>query len=395
MFSSITDGTNPLGVDVAHNKAATSDLLRLAGLPGAIQSWATSPEEAVKAAKGLGYPVVVKPSDQEKGEGVYADLRNEASVIKAFKLTQEVSKNILIEKYFEGFTHRLTVFQGKVIRVTKRVAGGVVGDGVHDVATLVEYWQIDKDNLRRSRRLGKVLLSVDEEATEMLMQHGLKTSYVPAKGEYICLRRRDNINTGGTNEYLKLEDVHPDNLRLAQDAAGLLRLDFAGIDLIITDITSSWFDVGGMICEINAQPQMGTTNNEEIYQDILLQLLGERSRIPARLIICPAEETLRQQIIQKYLAVDAGNGLSDQSGIWVDHQKVTQSFSSGFFAARALFFRPDINDAICLMTPIEIASNGLPLNHWDSLTIEYSEKMQPQERDALDIAKTFLKGHVN
>jgi cyanophycin synthetase len=252
--STITDKTSPIGANIARNKEFTASLLRLMGLPGARQIRVSSAEEATEAAVRLGYPVVVKPADQDRGIGVNADLRNEASVIGAYQEARAASDHILVEKFCNGFTHRLTVVEDEVVRVTRRIAGGVVGDGKHSVAELVTLWNQDEENQRRSRRLGKVLLSLDAEARDLLAQQEVDESFIPEAEQYIRLRRRDNINTGGTNEHLQPDAIHPDNLRLAIDAARILGLDCAGVDLIIDDIQKSWQETEALICELNAKP---------------------------------------------------------------------------------------------------------------------------------------------
>jgi len=62
-------------------------------------------------------------------------------------------------------------------------------------------------------------------------------------------------------------------------------LDLAGIDLIMPDIASSWLEGGAIICEVNGQPQIGSSTSPGIYQRILEELLPGQRRMPLVLVI--------------------------------------------------------------------------------------------------------------
>jgi cyanophycin synthetase len=244
------------------------------------------------------------------------------------------------------------------------------------------------------RRLGSSPLQLDDEALGLLRQNGLEASYVPAAGEYVRLRRRDNINAGGTNEDVDLGAVHPDNLRLAVDAATLLRLDFAGVDLIMDDISISWFDAGALICEINAMPQMRATSDPAIYERLLAEFMPGEVRVPARLFVCPGDDAARRAALHRALGLDQYNGVADRSGLWVDGARATARFDEGLSAARALLMRKDVRGAVCLMTPKEILGLGLPVNRWSSVVFAASEEFSAQERALVSQVRVLLRDSV-
>lgn len=393
MDSTMTDMTPAIGANLAKQKHATAAILRSSGLPGGVNEVVKSAQEAVTAAARLGYPVVVKPADREQGVGVCADIRDEASVAQAYEAAREASPTVLVEKWAPGSTHRLTVFNGKIIRVSRRIAGGVVGDGVSDIAALVEGMQQHHQHLSSKRRLGKVLLAVDDEAIGLLKQNGLTERHVPKAGEYVRLRRRDNINAGGTNEFLALAAVHPDNQRLAIDAARLLRLDFAGIDLIMRDISRSWFGTEALICEINAQPQMGGRTQPGLYEGVLAELMGDNRRIPAHLLVCPADEARQRAALDHALGLVAPNGVSAKGGLWIDGTRSTAAFDNGFSAAQALLRRTDVRNAVCLVTAAEIARLGLPLDRWDRIEFVDHEVIGKEHAALLARVQAMIRGH--
>lgn len=393
MESTLTDATPALAMRIANSKHATARVLRSGGLPGGDNHIVTSAEKALEAAHKLGFPVVVKPMDLQQGTGVSADLRDDASVLHGWEVARAASPNVLVEKWAPGFTHRLTVFNGRVIRVTRRIAGGVVGDGVATIATLVDAQQQSEMLQRGLRRHGRVLLDLDSEALDLLRQNGQSSSDVPKAGEYVRLRRRDNVNAGGTNDNLTLDDSHPDNLQLAIDATALLRLDFAGVDLIIEDIGVSWMETGALICEVNGQPQLGIRSEPKIYHHVLNELLGDDPCIPARLAICPDDAARRQSAFEQMRREGESNGFSSQAGLWIDGRLATGPFADGFVAARALLRRSDVHAAACLMTIDEVSLMGLPLARWDRIDMVDRAAMIAKDRALVARVTDLVRPH--
>lgn len=388
--STITDQTSFLGAMTAQNKQRTARMLRQAGLPGGENRIVNTADEAVNVARSFGFPVVVKPTDQEQGNGVMADLRDENIVRAAYEAARKVSNNILVERHVNGFTHRLTVMHGKVIRVTKRIAGGVVGDGVHDITELVALLQKTPEYQRRVQSMGKQLISLDDEALSLIKQYGLKPSHILDPGQYLKLRRRDNVNAGASNQPYDLSRIHPDNIQLAIDAAALLRLDLAGIDLIIEKIEHSWRNVEALICEVNARPQIVAPEDPLFYDGILKEIMGEQSRIPLHLVVIPANPGLRHGLILKWLRHATGNALSDATGVWINGTPATRGFDNGYKAAMAMLARTNVREAVCLMSLDDIRRHGLPANQWNSVHVETRAIFSEEERSSMKQTLSLL-----
>ena len=82
---------------------------------------------------------------------------------------------------------------------------------------------------------------------------------LPAFGQALVDAGYTLLSTGGTA--IDLTDVvHPDNREMAVRAAQAIGLDVAGVDFITPDITRSYRDVGGAICEVNAAPAFACTS---------------------------------------------------------------------------------------------------------------------------------------
>ncbi len=284
--SSFTDRTSKISTGLARDKLLASDLLRRCGLPIAAQSIARSEEEAVDCALRIGYPVVVKPVDLDGGVGVRADLGDEDEVRKAFRAAVEKSERVLVEKHVSGKDYRFQVVNGEVHGVVERSAGGVIGDGRRTVGELVESQNLERRTAKDDRRYLHPII-IDDEAHGQLKRQALTVDSVPEETRFVKLRGACNVAGGGIPRIVPTNEIHPDNLELAIRAARVLRLDVAGIDLLIEDVGRSWTEGESHICEVNAQPQMFST----FHKPMLLQLFrGRPLRIPVVLLLGSASE---------------------------------------------------------------------------------------------------------
>jgi cyanophycin synthetase len=372
LSSTFTDRTSAIGANLARDKAQAAAVLRRQGLPGPRHRLARSAAEAVAAAAQLGYPVVVKPADRDQGIGVAAGLRTPGAVEAAFAEAAGHSSRILVEKHFEGRDYRLTVFEGRVIKIAGRVAGGVVGDGLSTVAELVAASQGSEVMQRRARERGRQLLELDREALELLAEEGRSAASIPAPGEYLRLRRRSNISAGGQSVPVALGQAHPDNLRLAVRCAAALGLDLAGIDLIVEDIGQSWLQTGALVCEVNAQPQIGLGATPQVYEEILAAMVRGRGRIPVLLVVGEApdaEEALRA-LAARMSGQDGPNLVcASRAGLRAGGQALSAAFDGGFGAGRAALSDREADAVAMAMTPEELLRSGLPSDRFELLVL--------------------------
>ena len=112
---------------------------------------------------------------------------------------------------------------------------------------------VDRVNEDPRRGIGheKVLtrLVFDHQALRLLEQKGYDEESVPPDGEVVYLRSTGNLSTGGTASDVT-DLVHPDNRDMAVRAAQAIGLDVAGVDFLTTDISRSYKETGGAICEV-------------------------------------------------------------------------------------------------------------------------------------------------
>jgi cyanophycin synthetase len=236
-----------------------------------------------------------------------------------------------------------------------------VGDGTHTIEQLVE--EVNSDP-RRGIGHEKVLtrLTFDHQAETMLARKGYTSQTVPDAGEQVFLRSTGNLSTGGTATDVT-DVVHPDNVEMAVRAVKAVGLDIGGVDFLTTDITESYKDVGGAICEINAAPgfRMHMAPSEGRPRDVagpVMDMLfppGTPSRIPIAAVTGTNGKTTTARMLA-HIHKLAGHhvGLTSTDGVYIDGQRTVSGDMTGPVATRMVLRDPSVDVAV-----LEIARGGL------------------------------------
>ncbi len=251
--ATMSDRTGILGVELASDKESTKRILNNAGVPvpqGTVISYLDELEEAIAFVGG--YPIVIKPLDGNHGRGISIDIRNWEEAETAYDRAREVSRALIVERYYVGRDHRVLVVDGKVVAVAERVPAHVVGNGRNTIQELIE--ETNKDP-NRGEGHDKVLTNIELDRTsyQLLERQGYTLESVPPRGEICYLRATANLSTGGI-AVDRTDDIHPENVWLAQRVAKIIGLDIAGIDIVTPDISRPLREVNGVIVEVNAAP---------------------------------------------------------------------------------------------------------------------------------------------
>jgi cyanophycin synthetase len=185
---------------------------------------------------------------------------------------------------------------------------------------------------------------------------------VPADGERVFLRSTGNLSTGGTATDVT-DVVHPDNVEMAERAVKAIGLDVGGVDFLTTDITESYKDIGGAICEINAAPgyRMHMAPSEGRPRDVAgptLDMLfppGSPSRIPIAAVTGTNGKTTTARMLA-HIQKLAGHhvGLTSTDGVYIDGQRTVAGDMTGPVATRMVLSDPNVDVAV-----LEIARGGL------------------------------------
>lgn len=363
---SAVDGDAAFGMLLSHDKHATAAMLRRAGLPAAEHVLVASAEEAVAAAGRLGWPVVVKPVDRDRGEGVVAGIRTNEELRAAYDAARRLSSRILVERHVAGVCHRLQVIDGRLQFVSKRLPKGVWGDGVHTIADLVAEagrLELEKPPWKRLKPF-----PTDDRARAALAAVGLTFGSVPATGCFAPLRDIQSTAEGGVVEDFT-DRVHPDNAAAACRAARLFRLDVAGVDMISVDITRSWRETGAIINEVNFSPLLGVTDRAGAASRTLVAgLVDSDGRIPVDVFVggAAALDTARRHLA----AAPSGHVLTSHA-ITLDAGGSERPMTADglFERCLALLMDRDVTGIIAVVQTDEWLETGMPVDRFTSLVV--------------------------
>ena len=361
--ATMTSKTGALAVDIASDKDLTTKLLGSAGLPVPKQETVRGPEDAVAAARRIGFPVVVKPLDGNHGRGVCLDLQSDDEVREAFATAREQSRRgtVIVESFVTGKDYRCLIVGGRMQAIAERVPAHVVGDGEHTVTELVEITNADP---RRGVGHEKVLtrIKVDGAAQALVREQGFEMDAVPPAGTMVKLALTGNMSTGGISVD-RTFDAHPDNVEIAEEAARMVGLDVAGIDFICPDIASPVRETGGAICEVNAAPGFRmhthpTIGEPQFIAKPVVDLLfspGAPSRVPIVAVTGTNGKTTTSRMIAHIMkGVGRKVGMTSTDGIVVDERLVFKADASGPKSARMVLQNPRVDFAV-----MEVARGGI------------------------------------
>ncbi len=361
--ATITSQTKHIAVEISCDKEDTHNMLNDLGLPVPQQRVVYSPGEAVRAAKRIGLPVVVKPLDGNHGRGVSINLTQDDQIETAFAEARAQSKSraILVESFVTGMDHRMLVVNGELVAVAKRVPGHVIGDGKSTIAELVEMVNADP---RRGIGHEKVLtnLDLDAQAERLLQEAGHTAVTILPAQETFFLRSTANLSTGGTA--IDMTDVcHPDNKDMAERTIKAVGLDVGGVDFLTADITRSYKEIGGAIVEVNAAPgfRMHVAPSEGKSRDVsgaVIDMLfpkGTQSRIPIGAITGTNGKTTTSRMLA-HIMKSSGKivGMTSTDGVYVDGKLTVKGDMTGPASAQMVLRDPSVDFAV-----METARGGL------------------------------------
>ncbi|MEP7032419.1 MAG: cyanophycin synthetase [Actinomycetota bacterium] len=361
--ATITSKTSALAVDIAGDKKLTNQLLAAAGLPVPRSEVVRTEDEAVTAARRIGFPVVTKPLDANHGRGVGLDLKTERTIRTGFKRAVLEARRgiVVVESFVTGNDYRVLVVGGRMVAVAERVPARVEGDAKHTVRQLVEITNRDP---RRGIGHEKVLtkIKIDEAAEELVKKQGHGLDDVVPKGEFVKLAATGNMSTGGIS-IDRTWEAHEENVEIAEEAARVVGLDVAGIDFLAPDITQPVRETGGAIVEVNAAPgfRMHTHPTEGEPQYVAKHVIDglfpptTPSRIPIVAVTGSNGKTTTVRMISHIFKL-MGNevGMTSTDGVYIDDRLVKRIDASGPKSAQMVLQNPRVDFAV-----FEVARGGI------------------------------------
>jgi cyanophycin synthetase len=366
--ATITSETKHIAVEISCDKEDTHNLLNDLGLPVPQQMMVYSERQAVRAAQRIGHPVVLKPLNANHGRGVSINLTTDDEVVTAFGEAQQhgTSRAVLVESFLTGYDHRMLVVNNELVAVAKRVPGHVIGDGIHTIEQLID--TVNQDP-RRGVGHEKVLtrLELDTQAKRLLDEAGYTQDHILDKDQAFYLRSTANLSTGGTA--IDVTDiVHPDNRDMAVRAIRAIGLDIGGVDFLTDDISKSYKEIGGGICECNAAPgfRMHVAPSEGKSRDVAGKVMdmlfptGSKARIPVAAITGTNGKTTTSRMLASIMK-SAGyhTGMTSTDGVYIDGHLTVKGDMTGPTSAQIVLRDPSVDFAIMETARGGIVKRGL------------------------------------
>jgi len=370
--ASVTGQTSLVAAELAQDKSQAKRLLAEAGLPVPRGAAVRTAEEAIRAARRLGYPVVIKPLDGNHGRGVTTGVAGEVNVQAAFAAAAKHGRSVIVERELPGSDHRILVVGGKMIAAAERVPAQVIGDGFHSVEQLIGF--LNEDPRRGSGHENMLTRIVPDAAMVALLARDGKTmASVPMAGEQMRLRQTANLSTGGTA--IDCTDiVHPYNVAVAEQAAAVIGLDVAGIDFLSPDISRPVSETGGGIVEVNAAPgfRMHIEPSQGTPRDVagpVLDMLfprGVRSRIPIFAVTGTNGKSTTIRMVARIMRETGANvGMTTTSGVYFNEHMLIAADASGPKSARTVLRNPKVDVAVLETARGGILREGLGFDRCD------------------------------
>lgn len=204
---------------------------------------------ALRFAKKIGYPVIVKPNSESQGRGV-EKVYNETELLDAlsFIFNDIKDKVAIIQKVIIGKDYRIVVLKDEILCAYRRIPLVVKGDGKSSIAQLLENKQ--KKFIERGR---DTTINIQDPRIARSLAHNRMTfNTILPQSQKIYLLTNANLSSGGEAEDVTRK-LHADYKNMAITLTHEMGLTFCGIDIISpTPINEPMKEY--TIIEINSAP---------------------------------------------------------------------------------------------------------------------------------------------
>lgn len=308
VFRNETAADDPVTLRLASDKSTVHAILSAHGLPvpDHVEFTLRSLAQAEQFLTRAGRACVVKPARSTgAGRGITTGIRTRSQLERAALHAAVYGNELLIEEEVAGTVYRLLFADGLLIDTVIRHPPTLVGDGRSSIRDLVA-----KEN---DRRLGEgeraqALLNIDLDMRNTLASDGLSLGSIPAHGIEIVVKTVTNENGLRDNE--PANDVLSEPIvEAGRQAAGILGVRLAGVDIVTADPSRPLQASGGVILEINASPGYHYHYHRRgegaaVAVPILAMLLGIESEATSPIPVTPARPRrrsagARQRVVQR------------------------------------------------------------------------------------------------
>jgi cyanophycin synthetase len=382
-FEAITSRNGLPGYSLSRNKAHTIKFIRSIGFPATRCAVANELAAGKEIAKKIGFPVVVKPVDGGKGQGVTANITQDAEFEMAFNRAMKTStRAVLIENYVEGDDFRIFVTGGRFLWATNRIPAKVIGDGKQSVRELISKENSRRDQVRETQ-FDLKRIEIDQELVRVAAKQGYSLDDCPPENTTVMLSSIANISTGGTLKD-STANIHPDNVLMAERVARSFRLDTIGIDFITPDIGKSWRECDCAIIEVNFGPGFST---DEHARRILERKFehGSDGRIPI-ILVQDCAASVHKLVVSELGKDREGVGYVSADTCELDGHARGDSLEGVSQKAGALLSDPACSALVIGLTTSDIEENGLPVDRCSVSLLSTINELPARIRQIVEVA---------
>jgi cyanophycin synthetase len=296
--SAETDQTSATAKIVAQDRELTRAMLRAVGISVPDGRTVTDPDDAWSAAEEIGLPVAVRPRYHSAATLPTVPLKSREEVVAAYDALR-VQGAVVVEKFISGHRYHLLVIGDKVVATAPSEASPAESNGSG----------------------GHTALGGD------LTSH-----------------------------------IQPEIVAQALEAARVVGLDVAGIDIVAEDIIHPQSTPGGAIVAVHANPDLsrhlGPASPPHSVGDSLVEHLfphGQTGRIPVVSITGVNGKTTTTRLTAHILSgVRHRVGMTCTDGIYIGSKRIVAFDCSGPKSARDVLANPAVDAAV-----LEVARGGI------------------------------------
>lgn len=274
LWTSETSYTKGISETISKNKNFTKLLLKNQGIPVPEGYITNKLDDLYKYSEVIGYPITIKPLNGNGGRGVTSNIKNKDEIYNAYlnakKNNKENEKYVIIEKFIEGDSYRITVVNDKIVGCskcyTKIINNVLIGDGKSTIQDLIDdlnaKYMLEFSHKELPSQNEELIIQYDHYynsyyTDEYLEKKGYTLKSILAYNQKFILER----NYDAYSQSLHLLNEETKNICLL--ATKIVGLDICGIDLVINNISNKLNNKNGAIIELNAGPSFSLHMNQD------------------------------------------------------------------------------------------------------------------------------------
>ena len=364
------------GVFISMDKVQSKKMLKAIGMPIVKDMIIYSKEQLEMAVKSIDYPCVIKPIKGTEAIGISLNISNFTQLQTAYDYAKNSSfgnNPIMIEKFIEGDSYRLLVVRGKFVGSLKKTSPILIGDGKSTIKNIIE--QINKvrlDPLQNRDNLKPI--EIADKLTDDLKKLDLSLDDILQDKQEVQLGLAFSSYAFGASIENTTDITHLHVKQMAEAIAEITKIDMLGIDYITTDLSKSFRETDGAICEFNHYPGLASLDlwgSKPNRLKVARQIIGENiGRIPVNLIV--ANETHIGQLhswFQKNIIQDVYGWICNNSA-YIGQLPLNVYELSDWSGVKMLLTHKRLEKLYIICSFQEIMDKGLPLDKFDKIYVD-------------------------